>query len=100
MGGVLFILDEIAQWNPSSSDKMRASLVTAQGKMKGSRLLAIGTLPSDRDNWFSKMLEADVPGTYRQLHTVKKDAGSIYFQSVRGGKLIQVCHIFQIYLPR
>ena len=74
VGGILFICDEVAMWG-NDADKMRAALATAQGKMSGSRLLAIGTLPSMRDNWFSKMLEADVPGTYRQLHAVKKDAG-------------------------
>ena len=74
VGGILFIADEIGMWG-NDADKMRAALVTAQGKQPGSKLLAIGTLPAMRDNWFSKMLETDVPGTYRQLHAVKKDKG-------------------------
>ena len=75
VAGILFICDEVAQWPETTSDKMRAALVTAQGKQPGSKLLTIGTLPAMRDNWFSKMLETEIPGTYRQLHAVKKDAG-------------------------
>ena len=78
-GGVLFICDEVAQWPPTISEKMREALVTAQGKHPGSRLLAIGTKPTFKDDWFSKMLDQEIAGIYRQLHTAEGASGEELF---------------------
>ena len=50
-------MDEPAQWEQSKSDKMLAALKTGLGKVPGSRMIAIGTKPANREHWFSKMLE-------------------------------------------
>ena len=78
-GGVLFICDEVAQWPPTISEKMREALVPAQGKQPGSRLLAIGTKPTFKDDWFSKMLDQEIEGIYRQLHTAEGANGEELF---------------------
>ena len=73
---VLLIADEVAQWEKSSSNKMRAALATSQGKMPNCKMVAIGTLPADRENWFFQMLQSgEIPGTYRQLHSVDEVDG-------------------------
>ena len=54
---VLVLADEPAQWETGSSDKMLSALLTAQGKIAGSRFVALGTLPDSSDNWFAKMCE-------------------------------------------
>ncbi len=53
----LVLADEPAQWEPGQSDKMLSALLTAQGKIAGSRLVALGTLPDSPDHWFSKMAD-------------------------------------------
>ena len=54
---VLVLADEPAQWEPGQSDRMLSALLTAQGKIAGSRLVALGTLPDSPDHWFSKMAD-------------------------------------------
>ena len=67
----LVLADEPAQWEIGKSDAMISGLRTGLGKTPGSRLIALGTLPSDGQHWFSQMLR-DAP--YRQLHAAPKDA--------------------------
>ena len=55
---VLVVADEPAMWPPGLSDKMRAALGTAMGKIPGSRMVAIGTRPRDESHWFAHMLES------------------------------------------
>ncbi len=43
----LIIADEPAQWPPASTDPAIAALRTSLGKIPGSRLIAIGTRPTD-----------------------------------------------------
>lgn len=52
----LALLDEPAQWIPSTADRMLASLRTGLGKVPNSRLVAIGTRSESATHWFSKML--------------------------------------------
>ena len=67
----LVLFDEPAQTEAGSSEAMISALRTGLGKTPGSRLIALGTLPSDGQHWFSQMLR-DAP--YHQLHAVAKDA--------------------------
>ena len=67
----LVLADEPAQWEQGKSQAMISALRTGLGKTPGSRLIALGTLPSDGSHWFSQMLR-DAP--YRQLHAAPKDA--------------------------
>ena len=60
---LLAILDEPAQYERSTRDKMRAAIRTALGKQPGSRLIALGTRSSDPAHWFERMLEPG-PGRY------------------------------------
>ena len=74
----LVICDEVAQWEKSTSDLMRAALSTAQGKASNSRLLAIGTKPAAHEaSWFSKMLEGKTPGVFTQVFSA--DVEDDYF---------------------
>ena len=67
----LVLFDEPAQVEPGSSEALISALRTGLGKMPGSRLIALGTLPADGEHWFSQMLR-DAP--YHQLHAAAKDA--------------------------
>ena len=62
----LVIPDEPAQWPGASSNAMLAALRTALGKQAGSRLIAIGTRPSDSSHWFARMLDGGAG--YSQVH--------------------------------
>ena len=68
----LILLDEPAQWPDTSSDRMLAALRTAAGKQPTCRLIALGTLPADKEHWFSKMLFGGAD--YSQLHAAGKEA--------------------------
>ena len=63
----LVLFDEPAQFPPGTSDKMLSALLTAQGKIPGSRFVALGTLPDNPDHWFMKMCEggADYAQVYQ-----------------------------------
>ena len=68
---VLVLADEPAQWPHSTSDNMRAALVTAAGKQPESKFVALGTRPKDSDHWFSKMLLGGCD--YAQTHAAGPD---------------------------
>ena len=70
----LVLADEPAQWESSSgkSEAMVSALRTGLGKVPNSRLIALGTLPSDSMHWFSTMLRST--DSYTQLHAAAKDA--------------------------
>ena len=67
----LVLADEPAQWE--HPDAMLSVLRTGLGKVPGSRLIALGTRPSDEGHWFARMLE---PGgcAYSQTHAAAVDA--------------------------
>ena len=52
----LILADEPSQWPPGTAEAMYAALLTARGKLPGSRLVALGTRPSEAHHWFSEML--------------------------------------------
>ena len=54
---LLVLADEPAQWPSQTRDAMLAALITAQGKLEGSRLIGLGTRPADESHWFAKMLD-------------------------------------------
>ena len=68
----LVLFDEPAQVEPGSSEALISALRTGLGKVPNSRLIALGTLPSDPLHWFSTMLRS--ADTYTQLHAAPSDA--------------------------
>ena len=56
---VLALLNEPAQWETSTSERMLAAIVTASGKIPDARIIALGTRPADVEHWFAKMLGGD-----------------------------------------
>ena len=62
----LLLLDEGAQWEPSTAERMLAALRTAIGKLAEYRLIALGTKPADAEHWFTKMLDGGAD--YCQCH--------------------------------
>ena len=68
---VLVLADEPAQWPHTSRDAMLSALVTARGKIPGSRLVALGTRPADAEHWFAKMLAGGAD--YAQCHAAGLD---------------------------
>ena len=62
----LLLLDELAQWPPAMLEPMMSALLTSQGKIPDSKLLAIGTRPSDSDHVFANMLNGGAQ--YSQVH--------------------------------
>ena len=65
------LLDEPAQWERSTRDRMLAAIRTGLGKVPGSRLFALGTRPADSSHWFARLLES---APYTQSHTADPDA--------------------------
>ena len=63
---LLVLADEPAQWEHTKRDAMRAALMTAMGKLEGSRMIALGTRPADESHWFAKMLDGGAD--YSQSH--------------------------------
>ena len=68
---ILTLLDEGAQWPPSTGEKMLAALITASGKQPAARLIALGTKPADPGHWFAKMLGGGCD--YAQTHAARPD---------------------------
>ena len=69
---VLVLADEPAQWEPAKTGPMIAALRTSLGKQPGSRLIALGTRPSDETHFFAKML--DDGADYAQTHAASTTA--------------------------
>ena len=69
----LLLLDEGAQFEPSTADRMLAALRTALGKLAEYRLIALGTKPADSEHWFTKMLEGGAD--YCQCHAASPKDG-------------------------
>ena len=66
----LIIADEIAQWPGTKIDEMLSALRTSAGKIPGSRMMLIGTRPSDESHPFAVALrDAD----YCQVHAAEMD---------------------------
>ena len=55
----LALMDEPAQHEPSTRDRLLAAIRTGLGKMPGSRLIALGTRPADDTHWFARMLAGE-----------------------------------------
>ena len=66
----VFLADEPAKWPKAKSDKMRAALRTALGKVPQSRFIALGTRPAGGEHWFQKMLDGGAG--YSQMHAARK----------------------------
>ena len=67
----LVLADEPAQWPGTTSDRMLAALRTSMGKLPGSRMVALGTRPSDESHWFALMLGGGAD--YAQSHHASAD---------------------------
>ena len=78
---VLALLDEPAQWPTNTGAKMLAAIVTGLGKIPGSRLVALGTRPADRDHWFSKMLDGGA--SYSQVHAARETDNPFLLATMR-----------------
>ena len=64
----LVLCDEPAQWPPSTGERMLAALRTSLGKSPGTKLVALGTRPSDPGHWFARLLEG---AAYSQTHAAR-----------------------------
>ena len=60
----LAILDEPAQWGRDGG-RVHTALSTAMGKIPGSRLVAIGTLPDAANHWFAELATGDAGTLYQ-----------------------------------
>ena len=67
----LAILDEPAQWEHTTADRMLAALQTSMGKLPASRLIAIGTRPDGDSHFFERMLTGGAD--YAQVHAARPD---------------------------
>ena len=81
---VLILADEPAQWPHSTSDNMRAALVTAAGKLPESKFVALGTRPADSEHWFAKMLAGGCD--YAQTHAAGFDDPKFQRRDLGEGK--------------
>ena len=62
----LVLADEPAKWIASKSEAMAVALRTGLGKVPNSRFVALGTMPIDSENWFSRLLSGGAD--YSQVH--------------------------------
>ena len=65
----LLILDEVAQWAPTTIDAALAALETSRGKIPGSKALWLGTRPSTPEHPFEKALQGGLG--YAQVHAAR-----------------------------
>jgi len=63
----LVIMDERAHWARDQGDSLEAALMSGTGKRGGSTLM-ISTSAADDSHAFSKWLDEEQPGVYRQEH--------------------------------
>ena len=68
---LLVLADEPAQWEATKRDAMHAALLTAMGKIDGSRMIALGTRPADDEHWFAKLLDGGAD--FAQCHAAPDD---------------------------
>ncbi len=66
----LCLLDEPAQWPPTTAERMLAALTTAMGAHPFSLMIALGTQPEDPEHWFSKWLHGG-RADYAQIHAAR-----------------------------
>ena len=69
----LVLFDEPAQFDPGTRDQMFSAIKTSLGKIKGSRMISLGTQSSDGSHWFQSMLNK-VGCRYSTLYAAPKDA--------------------------
>ena len=70
----IICIDEPAQHERGTRDRTFSALKTSLGKTPGSRLLAIGTRPSDPEHWFSRLLDDPGPDQTSHVYAVPVDA--------------------------
>lgn len=70
----LALLDEPAQWQPNTADRMLVAIQTALGKLPNARLVALGTRPADSTHWFARMLDEPGAGQVVKVWAAAKDA--------------------------
>ena len=68
----LALIDEPAQHEASTRDRMLAAIKTGLGKTPGSRMLSLGTRPADSSHWFAKQLTG-AGVAYAQVHAAGDD---------------------------
>ena len=76
----LALLDEPAQWEPSTRDKMLAAIRTGLGKVPGSKLIALGTRPAIPEHWFARLLDG---APYAQVHAAPETAPPFWLRTWR-----------------
>ena len=76
----LALLDEPAQWEAGSRDRMVAAIRTGLGKAPGSKLIALGTRPADSEHWFARLLDT---APYAQVHAAPVDAPPFWVRTWR-----------------
>ena len=76
----LALLDEPAQWQSATADRMYAAIRTGLGKVPASKLVALGTRPADDSHWFARLL-ATAP--YAQVHAAPLEAPPFRARTMR-----------------
>lgn len=63
----LVLMDERGHWQADQGDELEGALMTAMGK-RGGRAILISTSARDDAHAFSRWMDNDLPGVYRQEH--------------------------------
>ena len=77
----IVLADEPSQWDHAKSERMLSAIRTGLGKSPNSRLVALGTRPSDESHWFSRMLNS--ASCYSQVHAARPDDPPFWLRSIR-----------------
>ena len=75
----LALMDEPAQHEPGKTERMLAAVKTGLGKVPGSRLIALGTRPSNPQHWFTRMLDGGA--AYSQTHAASANDPKFQFRT-------------------
>ena len=77
----LALLDEPAQWDAAKQERMLAAIRTGLGKVPGSRMIALGTLPATSGHWFAKMIAGGA--AYSQCHAARPGDPPFALRTIR-----------------
>ncbi len=78
----LVIADERGHWDASRGDELEHALVSGLGK-RGGKMALISTSASDDQHAFSRWLDEDAPGVYRQEHRADEGCPADDLEQIR-----------------
>ena len=77
----LALVDEPRELESGQRDAILAALTSGMGKVEGAKLIALGTMPSDPDHWFSAWCRGGAD--YVQVHAARPGDPVFWLRTIR-----------------